>query len=1068
MSKSNAPLKSVLKEIRTQSGYNFIYTERIFEHARPVNIDVKATELDAVLREVFKDQPLSYSIDQKTIIVKVKEDAFFEKVVDRFQAIDVRGRVVDSLGNGLPGASVSVKKSKGSTMTNANGEFYLPNVDENAVLVISYVGYNSRELSADANIGDVVLTMSDSKLDEVQVIAYGTQQKKFSTNTIATVTAKEIARQPVSNPLLALQGRVPGLFIKQGSGVTASNVTVNVQGVNSLSNGSDPFYVIDGVPYTPQFTDYSLMGGAMSGSGGSTFNFINPADIESISILKDADATAIYGSRAANGAILITTKKGKAGKTKIDFNIQNGWGQITRKLELLSTQQYLEIRKEAYTNAGQTVPTSASNPTTSNYDLTVWDQNRYTDWQDILVGGTAKFTDLQGSVSGGSNTTQFVVSYGYHKETTVYPGDLADIKGNVRFNLDHTSPDHKFKYSLSGTYLEDKNTLNSEDLMGRAVLLAPNAPALYKDDGSINWQPLPNNPNISSFRSNPIPLYVTTKYSSKASNLLANNSISYEITPGLILKSTMGFNRLNGNENKILPIAAFRPELATKTRQASYLTKSITSWILEPQLSYTKSFQKSIFDLLIGSTFQQNKSDVLGLTGSGYSSDAQLQNPAAATTVSVNNVSQLLYKYSAVFGRLNYRLLDKYIVNLTARRDGSSRFGSENKFNNFYSVGAAWLFADEDFFKNTLPFISYGKLRGNYGTTGNDQITDYRYLSSLDPYLVDIPYFQTVGLYPTNIANPLLQWEETRKLNFGLDLGILKNKILLNLSYYRNRSSNQLIGYILPSITGFDRIDRNFPATIQNTGLEIQLDVAVLKNKLFSWQSSFNLTIPKNKLVAFPALEESSYASNYILGKSVNIRQLFQFEGVNKTTGLYEFLDSKGQNTSDPSSITDRTVVVNLDPRFYGGWSNTFQYKGFSLDFLFQFVKQIGGNYRFGNAPGAFNANQQTTVLNRWRKEGDIAEIQKISLGANAAIARDAVSASDAAYTDASFIRLKNAAFSYTFPTSSIKILSNTRVYVQGQNLITITRFEGTDPETQSVGLLPPLKMLTVGFQLTL
>jgi hypothetical protein len=433
-----------------------------------------------------------------------------------------------------------------------------------------------------------------------------------------------------------------------------------------------------------------------------------------------------------------------------------------------------------------------------------------------------------------------------------------------------------------------------------------------------------------------------------------------------------------------------------------------------------------------------------------------------------------MYKYDAIFARLNYRFQDKYILDLTARRDGSSRFGDANKQHTFYAAGAAWLFRDEEIVKNNLTWLSTGKLRMSYGTTGNDQIADYTYQSLLDIYPVDVPYQGGTSIYPTSISNPYLQWEETRKLNVGTNLGFLKDRIQLDVNYFRNRSSNQLIAYILPSTTGFTGITKNFDATVQNSGIEILLNFSPIRAKNFNWQSSLNFTNPKNKLIAFPNLATSSYAYKYIIGQPINIVQAYKFAGVNPTTGLYQFINSKGETVSSVDATTDRTVLIDPNPKWYGGFSNSFQYKGFQLDFLIQAVKQMAPNYRFGRYPGVGSAvlgNEPIGVLDRWTKPGDEASQQMFSANLSKTLT-PALRAknSDAAYSDASYVRLKNVSLSYTLPTEWLKKarISSARLYMQGQNLITITNFIGTDPETKAIFYLPPLRMYTIGVQVSL
>jgi TonB-dependent starch-binding outer membrane protein SusC len=1063
-------LDKVFSSIKKQTGYYIFYKKNLLAQAKPVTIEANNLPLNDFLAQVFNNQPLIYAIHNTSITVESKAldvDLNSTPAFPSFVAPPVTGIVRGPDGQPIAGANVIIKNTKRGTTTNFDGTFSIE-ANRGEELIISSIGYIDFKIKIadNYNIGVAIMSISESKLDEVQIIAYGSVTKKYNTSNMGTVNAEDIAKQPVSNPLLTLQAKVPGLFIAQTTGQTVGNVNVNVQGINSIGNGSEPFYVIDGVPFTPQFTNYSLLGTNLVGVGGSSFNFINPSDIESISILKDADATAIYGSRAANGAILITTKKGKAGKTKaVDINLRNGWGKVDHKLDFLNTQQYLEMRKEAYTNAGQPIPNSSDDPNDSNFDLTLWDQNRYTDWQKLLVGGTAQFTDIQASISGGSENTQFMASYGYNKQTTVFPNSLADIKGNVHFSLNHRSRDNKFTYAMSATYLQDKNQLNASDLMDDATKLAPNAPALFNADGSLSWGQYSANPDKYSFY-NPL---ATTKntYTGKTGNLTASNTISYELFTGLQLKAAMGFNHLSANETQINPITAKRPDAYSRTRSANYINKFITTWSIEPQLTYSKETKYGVINALLGTSFQQITSDVLSQTGSGYSNDEQLQNLSAASSVTINMVDKLLYKYNALFGRINYLLNKKYILNITARTDGSSRFGNENKFHNFYAVGGAWIFGDEEKMQKYRSWLSLGKLRLSYGTTGNDQISDYRYLSLLNTFNVDIPYQQSVGLVQTGLTNPFIQWEETRKLNLGLDLGFIKDRILLTVNIYRNRSSNQLIGYQLPSITGFGSVDQNFPATVQNTGLELQLNLTPVKSKTFTWQSSFNISRQKNQLVAFPDLATSSYSNQYFIGKPINVKKVYRYAGVNTTTGYYEFYNAKGEKTSTPSYSDDRTVLVDPNPNFFGGFSNNFQYKGFELDLFFQFVNRKGMDSRFGNIPGLAIGNQPVSIIDRWKKEGDQKNIEKATTDFQIFSPYYAAITSDAVYSNASFIRLKNASLSYTLPSQwlSHNKASYMRIYVQGQNLLTITNFVGSDPETMVLGVLPPLRVFAFGLQ---
>ena len=397
LSEKKAPLEKVLNAVKQQSGYDLFYDEVLVrKEGRPVDIDVKNVSVERALELIFSDQVLGYTIAGKIISVKAKDEKTAVSAAAATAPVnDIHGRVTDSLGNPMAGASVTVKGTKRGVETDANGMFDLKGVGEGAVLVVTFTGYQAREYRTRAGQAMViVLSKSNSPLDEIQVIAYGTTSKRFSTGNVTTVQSADIEKQPVTNALLALEARVPGLFITQNTGLPNAGVTVRIQGQNSIAGGNDPLYVIDGVPYISQLLP--TINGILQNSGGfgvtgtgNPLSFIDPAEIESISVLKDADATAIYGSRAANGAILITTKKGKTGKTKVDVVLQNGWGKVGRKMQLLTTPQYLQLRREG--KANDNVPILST-----DYDFNgVWDTTRYTDWQKVLIGGALQNTRMR-------------------------------------------------------------------------------------------------------------------------------------------------------------------------------------------------------------------------------------------------------------------------------------------------------------------------------------------------------------------------------------------------------------------------------------------------------------------------------------------------------------------------------------------------------------------------------------------------------------------------------------------------------------------------------------------------
>lgn len=1072
LKEQNVPLQKVFAVIKQQSGYDFLYPETIVEQAGKISITITNVSLETALEAVLKGKGLGYSIVDKTIIIRKKEEPLqIEQPVEQKVTIDVSGRVTDKDGKPLEGASVAVQAKKIGTTTNSNGVFVLKGLSEDDVLTISFTGFTDQQIKVGNKTSFLVkMEISDNPLDEIQVVAYGNSSKRKQTGNVSIVKASVIEKQPVSNPLLALQGRVPGLFITQSNGMPGGAVQVTLQGKNSIGRGSEPFYVIDGVPYTSTSLDnrgyiFGHNDNGISPSHGNPLNYINPSNIESITVLKDADATAIYGSRAANGAILITTKKGKAGKTKVDINVQEGWGKVAKKLELLNTAQYMEMRREAKRNDN-------AGFTPFDWDINgLWDTTSNTDWQKKLIGGTSHYTNVDVDFSGGSGTVQYLFGATYHKETLVFPGDFSDQKGSAHFNLNSSSVDQKFKLQVSFNYLIDDNKLPDIDLTRAAVSLAPNAPSIYNSDGTLNWKP--DASGFSSFFDNPLAkLY--NRYSNKTDNLISNAVLSYEIVPNLFLKSSFGYNNLEVNEITTIPLVGIAPVFRSSQRRTALFGNSkLSSWIIEPQVTYKKDlFRKGKLDFLIGSTIQENNAVGQQLNATGQISDEVLGDLRAATTVNVNSTTKATYKYNAVFSRVNLSWDDKYLINLSGRRDGSSRFGPKSQFHNFGAIGAAWIFSNENFIQKTIPFLSFGKLRGSFGTTGNDQIGDYKFLTLYTPQGLQVPYQGVSGLELYELSNPYLQWEQTKKLQVGLELGLLKDRITADVTYVHNRSSNQLLQYPLSIITGLPSITMNLPATIQNTAWEIALNFTILKRKDFTWTSDLNVTIPQNKLVSFPNIEITGYSNDLLVGKPFTLTKVYHFLGVDPATGLYLVADKNGKPTLTPDPNTDKTVLINTAPTLYGGFQNSLIFKRVEIDFMFQFVKRKGTNFDFGSPmPGYLLQNQPISVLERWQKPGDVTSIQRFGTTGTTSSSFGKVngSESDAGYSNASFARLKNISVSWLLPEKWVKKIKSQgcRLYVHGQNLLTITNYSGLDPESSSSYTLPPLRVITTGIQIS-
>jgi TonB-linked SusC/RagA family outer membrane protein len=1046
ISLKNASLDKVFKQIENQTTFRFLYSKEAIDQAHPVTIEVKNETLENVLRICFTNQPISYSIEEKFIIVKIPEEK--KKVIDLFH--DVKGKVVNENGEPVAGATITAKKSNKATFTNERGEFSLKAIDDDDIINITSIGYYKEELQVNNQTFFLVtLRIAIASLDETIIRGYYTTSRRLNTGAVSKINSKDIGTQPVSNPLAALQARVPGLLITQANGLPGSNFTVRIRGNNSIQNGNSPFYVIDGVPFV---NDADVLTQRSQINASSPFNTINPSDIESIEVLKDADATAIYGSRGANGVILITTKKGKPGKTKVNLNAYSGWGKVTRTIRFLNTEEYLQMRKEAFAN--DAVTPSASNA----YDLLVWDTTRYANLQKQLTGGTAHTDNVILQISGGTINTNFSAGGNYYRETTVFPGNNSDQRATVHFALFHQTADGKFQMNLSSSLATDRGDLIRADLT-QFINLPPDIPELFDSLGHLNWSKGGfsfTNPLSNSFR----------KYKVVTDRLTYNLNLRYNFLKGLNLNTNFGFNELWTDETDKVPIASQDPSI-TPTGTAFFGNNNIRSWIIEPQLNYScKVGNKGKFQTLVGVTLQENSGKRTAITGTGYTNDNLLNSTLGAQTVLTNNVNDL-YHYAAVFGRVNYNWDEKYLVNCTGRRDGSSRFGSGKQFANFAAIGTGWVFSNEKLFKKHFSFISFGKLRFSYGPTGNDLIGNYQYLDSYSP--TRYPYQGIPSLFPSRLYNEDYSWEQIRKLNFGLDLGFIQDRILITVDYFKNKSDNQIIYYSLPGQTGFSSVLQNFPGVVQNSGWELQINSNNVKAKDFNWSTFFNLTFSRNKLLTFPGLEGSSYAYRYLIGKPLNTYIGAKYAGVDPTTGVYQFYD-KNHNLSFSPGTSDYQYTGTTDPKFYGGIQNDAKWKNWELVFLFEFKKQMGIHPIYSRVSLVGDAfNQPSQVLDRWQKAGDIATYEKFTqtfgVAGNAILP---VYNSSAILTDASFIRLKNLSLSYSLPVSMLtkKGIENIRIFLEGQNLFLITRYKGADPETQSNMSLPPLKMFVAGLQI--
>ena len=1099
LSGNHVELKNVFSAIKKQTGFVAFYNRKVLEEATPVTYSVKDMPLEEFLRLILKDQPLTFQIADKTILIAHKTAPPATPTVapavneaPTREGPIFRGRIMNEEYRPMDGASVMIKGSNKGAYTDKDGIFALEGVSIGTVLEISFTGYVKTEYTVKSleqavmlgrqqqkyAIGmTIVLKPSQDELDQMQVIAYGKVSKRFNTGNVTTVRSEEIAKNPVDNVLEAIQGHVPGMQIQQASGAPGSGFLVQVRGQASFGI-NQPLFVVDGVVYpanTPissvdpvnnvGFFSSTLLygpitpGGALNGS--NALNYLDPSIIESVEIMKDADATSIYGSRGAYGVVLITTKKGKVGIPRLNVNNYTGITTHGFLPKLLNTQQYLMLRREAFKNDG-------AKPGAIDLDLNgTWDTTAYTNWQKEFLGHAALTTKTSVSYSGGVGNTSYLIGANYTRQGNIERGLGSQSSGGLNFNINTGSQDQKFTVSLSGSYSSTVNDMLPVDLSSYSMT-APNHPSVRLPNGKLDW---------TSWMYNPAAGY-NEIYNGVTNNLLSSATLGYSPVRGLSIKASVGYNYLTVRELYAIPNSAVSPLSPNPSANThSDLRTTNTSTVnFDPYVDYTSRLGgKGRLTITTGMDMQSGTSYIVDVSGTNYSTDALIRNPTLGLTVT-NNYTSSPNRQLGFFGRVNYIWDQKYILNLTGRYDGSTKFGPDYQFGTFGSVGAAWLFSEESWVRDHLRWLSFGKLRGSYGTTGGDGISNYQYLSQYN--ISANSYEGGLSIAPQNIANPNLHWETNKKKEIALELQFLKDRIAVSADYYDDKSYDQLVAQGLSYVTGFGSINQNSPALIQNKGVEGTLSTVNIRSKNFTWRTNFNISVNRNKLVRYPLSSNTLQPPfNWVVGKSLQNVKLYKYDGVDPQTGKYFYTNAKGVTgpfaflTPNTLGSADRTENVDLAPRYFGGIGNTLTYKGFTLDFFFYFTSQKGANELAGQgAPGLFNSNLPTSVLGRWQKPGDITKIAAASQSLVSLITNlQNFGSSTGGYSDATYARLQNLTLTYNFQPSLLKRarIGALQVFVKGQNLLTISGYKAWDPQIVT-NVQAPRKIYTAGINMTL
>lgn len=1041
-SKKSATIKQLFREITKQTGYGFFYEDVKIDQKRQFDANFKEQSVEEVLDFVFKDQPVSYVVKNESVLLRKKENLIVDEQADLIYR-DINGRVQDEQGNFLSGASIKLKNGRQQTLSDQNGGFSLRKVRKNDILLISYVGFLTKEIYADSPSDVFILKSSDSKLDEIQIVAYGKNTKRYDAGNVSVINADLIRKQPIANVLQSLEGQVPGLIVRQSSGFSSSSLDVSVRGNNNLKRftgfgdnyGTIPFYVIDGVPAVMGNGDVYNRGINQNGitgplNGQSPLYGINPADVESISILKDADATAIYGAQAANGAILITTKSGKPGKTSFEVRANTGVNFQAKKLKLMDTRQYIQMREQAFNNDG--IPQSDVNA----YDLRIWNRDQYTDWQKELLG--PGFTgDAQIGVSGGQKQLIYRLNSSFHKET--FPGinRSAEQRSTFSWSINHRKPGKKFDFIMKGNYAWTKSDLPAADPV-KLIYLAPNAPNILDRDQNLNiegWKPVAF---PSALR------MIKNKYSATGGFLNASADLNYHLLSNLSFSALFGYNLIAQNQNLDLEQTEnLLSELPLMGRNHS------VTWLIEPKTSYKAYFEKGRLEVLLGGSLMSSTQYGLINDPATFPVDGIID----FSTLATNNLFLNSYaqnRFQSLYARLIYLHDKKYVLNINGRIDGSSRHGENHQVGSFGSIAAAWILSEEVFFKEFCDFFSFVKLRGSYGRTGGSGIEDD--LSHASLVRGTYPYSGGISVFRLGLENPDLSPTINKKMELGLNIGLLNDHIIFAMSLFRNRSGNQVVNKVLPAMTGNEFVVANVPAVVENKGFEFNLEGTFFRKRNFNWTAALNVNIARNQLLDFPELNISGYQTTYAIGKSINNIPLLHYLGKNGS-GRYEF----EQNSATQSPVY---LLKSTDPVFNGALQNSFSYDRFSLSFLITFYSQKGllrpsngvaGSLAdgLGNQPLFLKDNFTTNQLRK-----DIFDYYY----------------SDAYWVNASFIRLQNIFLEYKIPVGRIRGLKRSACsfFVQGQNLFTITGYKGLDPSKITRKPFFPLRSaITSGLQLT-
>lgn len=982
------------------------------------------------------------------------------------QTLSVKGRVTGvSDADPLPGVSVVIKGTQRGTTTNADGAFQIDVPDQSTVLVFSFVGYKSVEetVGARTDIG-VRLTPENKSLEEVVVVGYGTQSKRAVTGAVISVNYDKFKDRSFSNVTQSLAGTLPGVNISQSQGAPGASPVIKIRGISSITAGTNPLIVVDGVP----LENFNL-------------NLINPQDIESIEVLKDASSAAIYGSRGSSGVIIVTTKTGKPGKVNVSANVEYGSQKVVRRVKMMDAQQYIETYIDAKNNAWTAQGGNANDPNSLRpatlripEDFTTNPQQfgKGTDWQSVMFR-TAPSYNAQVTITGGTDKTQYMFSGAYLDQTAVLDANYykrLSVRSNLKTQITKRLS-AGLNIGITSIFDRTEGTQGKSDVISLGLQSDPIFP-VYNENGNLGFR----DPNSAWFRFtsyadmnlwHPYSLTREVDKSRKSFNTLATGYLEYEIVDGLRFRTGLSGNLYNMRNSFYWNDKQKYGYSAVLAAQGNAGDAYMLNWLSENTLTYDKKLGEHSFTGLLGYTAQKQRDETMYVAATNFPNDL-VHTLNAGTTVTAGNTTASEWSLLSYLARIQYNFKNRYFLAGAIRRDGMSRFGEDNKFGYFPSVSAGWLVSDESFMSGVTA-VNNLKLRASFGVTGNNQIPNYGAISLLAaaPYVNGATMVN--GLKVNTIANTGLKWEKTNQFNLGVDLGLFNNRINLSAEYYNSLTRDMLLFVPVPDITGFSTQLTNI-GKMRNRGVELNISTKNLTGA-FTWNTDFNFSRNRNKVLQLgPGNAPIQYVDNVVtvrteVGQPVSNFYGYIFDGVFNNQAEVDAYphhasttpgDPKVRDVNGDGKITDadRTILGNYQPNFIAGITNTFGFKGFELSFLFQ--GSFGGEIANNNVRylGTWDNGRNffADMYNYWRSESNPGDGKHFKPTVNYLGLQKQFSSYWV--EDATFVRLRNVRISYSLPAkwaSRLK-MSSARVYVNAENVHLWSKYTGYDPENTTYG----------------